>query len=135
MNKHRDEDEFLQKVNQQLDDAEQSLPAEVLSQLRRRRQLALDQMSSETKRQQANWWSWLLHGSADGSGTLVRPAGIAVAMMSVFAIVIGLTFLQTGSITNSDPLMDLPLLSAIEEFEFYEELEFYQWLEFEERTG
>ena len=122
MSKQQDDKERLQQVNQQLDDAEQALSAEVVSRLRQSRQMALEQMTPAKLENKKFYLGW-------------RPLGAVAMVMSVLVIMIGLKFMNTDMVSHPDTLNDLPLLTATEEFELYEELEFYQWLEFEDRAG
>ncbi len=119
MSKQQDDKTFLHKIDQHLDESEQTLSADVVSKLRQSRQVALDKLDNQHQK-------WRTGG---------RPLGALAMVMSVFVIMIGLKFMQTDSIGHPDTLNDLPLLTATEEFELYEELEFYQWLEFEDRAG
>ena len=115
MSKHSSEDDFLQQVTQQLDEAEQSMSSDTLRELRKRRYAALQKIS----RPRRIW----------------RPLPALAMAMSIAVAIIGVRLLLPEHSGVSPQVEDLPLLTASDDLELYDQLEFIQWLEFEERAG
>ena len=115
MSKRSSEQDFLHKLTQQLDEAEQALSPDTLRELRQRRYVALDKIARP-------WRIW-------------RPVPVMAMAMSLAVAIIGVRLLLPEHTGVTPQVEDLQLLSASDDLELYEQLEFIQWLEFEEHAG
>lgn len=111
----RDDEEFIQRVGQQLRNSANELDAETLSRLNRARQVALETMDHSvagTKR----GFKWL-------------PVG-TTALLAVIAIVWwqGRVPEQAGEMIIADETIEIELLFDEGDLAMYAELEFFAWL-------
>lgn len=111
------EDEFLEKVNNTLDQRINTLDGETVSKLNRARHAALQQQYRPPHT--VNKWAWL------------PASGIAVAVL------ISSLFLfraeQMVDISGND-LDEIEIIASTDSIELYEQLDFYLWL-LEEESG
>lgn len=115
MNKDWDEQAFLAKAKQELDDSCEHLDGHTRSRLNSIRHAALDQ------------------GRHPGRALLAPFGGLVTACLLVVVVTLftpGQNEMPSpANQATQSPIEDLDILTSAESLDFFENLEFYQWLE------
>ncbi len=117
MTSPQDRDPFLIQVKDQLDQAVETLPPEVVARLRRARHDALHSQPTRIP-----WW-WPISGLA--------TAGVALFMAALWWEA------PRDPLPNDPPQLveDVEVLMAADQLDLYEDLEFYGWLAEHDRAS
>ena len=117
MNEPSDKDQFLQKVQNTLDQSVDGLDDDTLRALRNARRKAVT-----TSERRPGW--------------LLPVGGLAMAAtVAAFSVSLWMADPQPGVNPQLPPLEDLALLGDAESLEFYQDLDFYLWLDDEQDAG
>lgn len=121
MSEHDDEERnFLNKVNETLDQHVDTIDDSTRDALRSIRKNAIAEADCQSK----NIFTRL---------QLYPMMATTAALVLVVSVTLKIN--MTADVDNLPGLEDIPLMSASDDIDFYQDLEFYQWLEAEKVNG